>query len=75
MTIYPIQLVGNIQRKQSRAIKQYYKSMQYRNKALAGGGEREVARRKRQFEKIEAWWSAMESDALSYFDKPFGRSL
>lgn len=50
---YPIQKVGNPDRQRSRMIKRYLKGEEYREKALAGGGEREVARRKRQFDKLE----------------------
>jgi hypothetical protein len=58
VSTYPLQKIGNLQRKQSRAVKRYYKSMQYRAKALAGGGEREVARRKRAFTgKFDAGWT------------------
>lgn len=49
MSTYPIQKIGDPRRKQARAIKRYYKAMEYRKVALAGGGERECARRRRAF--------------------------
>jgi len=48
--MYPRRIIGDPNKKAIRAWKRENKALQYRAKSLAGGGDREIARRLKQME-------------------------